>query len=213
MQRAMKFYLLRGQPLGRDNARSPTSFRLTYAGSKCTLRADWSRPGVATDHRKDEPPLSDAGSRDRNALHLNLPHRIAETANDERAGRPVRAEDRRAASTHCDSIRRIAHNGGDFHQVRNLLPSGTQLRLQIAPCQRALCLSITGDTAIGSDTYLAAEVKRPGGSCHFDGLRVLAGRCRCVGSFTPKALAARLKVAPQTGTALLRALGRGWSER
>jgi hypothetical protein len=34
----------------------------------------------------------------------------------------------------------------------------------------------------GSDTYLAAEVKRPGGSCHFDGLRVLAGRCRCVGN-------------------------------
>jgi DNA-binding MarR family transcriptional regulator len=37
-------------------------------------------------------------------------------------------------------------------------------------------------------------------------LRVLA--------LTPKALAARLKVAPQTGTALLRALqGRGWSGR
>jgi hypothetical protein len=33
-------------------------------------------------------------------------------------------------------------------------------------------------------------------------------------ALTPKALAARLKVAPQTGTALLRALqGRGWSER
>jgi DNA-binding MarR family transcriptional regulator len=37
---------------------------------------------------------------------------------------------------------------------------------------------------------------------------------RCVPALTPKALAARLKVAPQTGTALLRELqGRGWSGR
>jgi DNA-binding MarR family transcriptional regulator len=35
-----------------------------------------------------------------------------------------------------------------------------------------------------------------------------------VPALTPKALAARLRIAPQTGTALLRALqGRGWSGR
>ena len=68
-------------------------------------------------------------------------------------GRTVLAEARRAASPPCGGIRRIAHNGGDLHEVRNLHPSSTQLRLQIAPCQRALCLSTTGDTAIGSDAY------------------------------------------------------------
>src|SRR5271169_6460373 len=91
------------------------------------------------------------------------------------------AQHRRASGTYGGDVARIAHDRGDLHQILDLHPGGAQLRLQIPPCQRALCLGVFGDVAIDGDADLPTEIESAGGTGHFDGLGVLAGRRRRIG--------------------------------
>src|SRR5262249_49274359 len=111
------------------------------------------------------------------ALDFDLPRRIAQTTDDQGARRTVLAQNRRAPGADRGDIGWVWHDCGDLHEVRDLHARGPQLRLQVSPGQRALRFGVTGDAAVDGDANLATDVERAGRSAHFDGLRILAGRC------------------------------------
>src|ERR1700686_3152784 len=87
-------------------------------------------------------------SRHRDALDLDLPGRIGETADDQRARRAAIAHHRTARFARGNEVATVRQDGGDLDEIVQGHAGGVELRFEILPSEPALLDDVVGDGAV-----------------------------------------------------------------
>ena len=111
-------------------------------------------------------------SRDRDALDLDLPGRVHEAADDQRARRAAIAKRGAAAFARCGEVAMVRQDRGDLDEIVQGHAGGLEMRFEILPGESALFDDIGGDSAVYPLADLAPDIEGAGRARNLDRLRI-----------------------------------------
>src|ERR1700722_12181781 len=114
-------------------------------------------------------------SSDSDALDLDLPSRIGEGPDDQRARRLPVAQDRAASLAGRGNVALVRQDGGDLDEIVQRHSGSLHLRFEILPSEAALLDDVVGERAIHPLADLPANIEHARSARDFDRL--------CVGGY------------------------------